>query len=143
MMACLVLPRGIVAEIKRVVFRTTNETGVRLVGEIEDCRYVVRYIIGPGGRAIQKPNYYECDNEYAERQFAYLLQREPHLRFLGELHVHPQGEAELSWKDLATVRKVLRSLPFFIAGTIVRRPFAILPVLFSRNTIVSLSCVLR
>jgi integrative and conjugative element protein (TIGR02256 family) len=142
-MACLVLPRGIVAEIKRVVFQTTNETGVRLVGEVEGRRYVVRHVIGPGGRAIQRPNYYQCDNEYAEDQFGKLLGREAHLRFLGELHVHPQGESELSRKDLATVRKVLRSLPFFIAGTILRRPFTILPVLFSRNTIMSLSCVLR
>lgn len=142
-MACLVLPRDIVAEIKRVVFRTTNETGVRLVGEFEACRYVVRYIIGPGDRAVQRPNYYQCDNEYAEKQFANLLRREPQLRFLGELHVHPQGEAELSTRDMATIRKVLRSLPFFIAGTIVRRPFTILPVLCNRNTIMSLSCVLR
>jgi hypothetical protein len=142
-MASLVLPRDILAEIKRIVFRTVNETGVRLVGEVRGRRYVVRYIIGPGERAIHRSKYYACDNEYAETRFSQLLNREPHLRFLGELHVHPDGNSDFSSRDLATIRKVRRQLPLFIAGTIRRRPFAIAPIVFNRNSSMRLTCVLR
>ena len=142
-MASLVLPQRIFGEIKQTVFQTRNETGVRLFGEIRGYRYVVRHIIGPGEGAVHRNNRYQCDNDYAEKRFNELLKREPHLKFLGELHVHPDGEARLSSTDLATIRGVLRELPFFIAGTILRRPFAIYPVLFSPGKRIALTCVLR
>jgi integrative and conjugative element protein (TIGR02256 family) len=142
-MACLVLPRDILAEIKRISFRTANETGVRLIGEARGGSHVVRHIIGPGRRAVHRSDFYECDNQYAEDRFNELWKREPGLQFLGEIHVHPNGEPELSVKDLATVRKVLTKLPFFIAGTIQRQPFRITPVLFNRGSKMRLHCVLR
>jgi proteasome lid subunit RPN8/RPN11 len=143
MTASLVVQRGTVAEIKQIVYRTTNETGVRLVGTVKGGRYLVRHIIPPGERAVHRPTAYECDNDYAEEQFNRMLARDPDLKFLGELHVHPDGVPNLSRKDLATVRRVLRELPFFIAGTITRRPFAMWPVLFNRQGRVALNCVLR
>ncbi len=142
-MACLVLPRAILAEMRRIVFRTTHETGVRLVGEAAGQRYMVRHLIGPGPRAVRRSDRYECDNRYAEDRYNELLKGEPRLEFLGELHVHPPDDARLSRQDLATVRKVLRDLPFFIAGTIRRRPFALSPVLFGRRVRRRLRCVLR
>lgn len=137
------MPRDTVAKIRRVVFATTGETGVRLVGYVRGRHYVVRHVIGPGPRVIRRANFYECDNHYSERVFASLLDREPGLLFLGELHVHTDGEMRLSAKDRATVRNVLAELPFFIAGTIRRRPFGIAPVLFRRGEQAELACVLR
>jgi hypothetical protein len=142
-MAFLVLPRDILAEIRRVAFRTSSETGVRLFGEVAGDAYLVRHIIGPGPRAVERTAYYECDNDYAEAQFASLLKSEPQLRFLGELHVHPARQPGLSSKDLGTIHKVLKELPFFVAGTIRRQPFGIAAFLFMRRTRKSLTCVLR
>lgn len=142
-MAFLVLRRDILAEVKRIVFRTPDETGVWLVGEIQDRCYVVRYVIGPGERAVHRRTFYQCDKAYAEHQISDLLKREPHLRLLGELHTHPAGNADLSSRDLATIRNVLREVPWFIAGTIQRRPFRISPALFTRCGRIRLTCVLR
>lgn len=116
---------------------------MRLVGDVRGQCYFVHHIIGPGERAVHRNDRYQCDNDYAERLFNEWLKGEPDLKFLGELHAHPGGMPELSLLDMATIRRVLKELPFFIAGTIERRPFAMHPVLFSPNKRVPLNCVLR
>jgi proteasome lid subunit RPN8/RPN11 len=129
-------------EIKDIVYRTDVETGVRLIGIVEDARYIVLHVIGPGQKAKQEIYEYECDNDHAERQFARLLEGNPNLKFLGELHVHPGGFPTLSGTDLCTVRKILEEYPFFIAGVIERHPFSIRPILFTkdRSELMEVSC---
>jgi hypothetical protein len=68
-MGFLVLLRDILVEVKRIFFRTTNETGVWLVGEIQGRCYIVRRLIVLGERAVHSREFYKCEKEYAEDQF--------------------------------------------------------------------------
>ena len=129
----LELSPQILSEIKGIVYRTDVETGVRLIGTVKGTGYIVMHVIGPGRKAKQETYAYECDNDYAEREFSRLLKGNPDLKFLGELHVHPSGFPRLSGTDLRTVRQVLKDYPFFIAGVIERHPFSMRPILFTKD----------
>src|SRR5438876_470778 len=103
----LTMPNHIFQEILEVVNACTVETGVRLFGQGTE----VKYIVGPGPKAIKEFAEYECDNEYAEKEYTRLLEEEPALKFIGELHVHPRGFLRFSSTDLETIREVLKEYP--------------------------------
>jgi hypothetical protein len=130
----LILPIGILAEIRDIVYATDTETGVRLIGIAERDRYIVRYVIGPGPEATERRYAYECDNSYAEDRFNAWLKENPALRFLGELHVHPDGFPQLSGQDRRTIAEVLREYPDFIAGVVQRNPLRLYPYLFANHS---------
>jgi proteasome lid subunit RPN8/RPN11 len=133
-MADLILPVLILAEIRDIVYATDTETGVRLIGVGQGGRYLVRYVIGPGPAAVAKPYAYECDNDYAEDRFNALLKDEPELRFLGELHAHPDGFPQLSGRDRKTITEVLKEYPEFVAGIMQRNPLRIYPYRFTKHS---------
>ena len=130
----LVLPVVILAQIRNIVYATDTETGVRLIGLARDDRYLVRHVIGPGPSALERPCAYACDNSYAEERFNELLQDEPELRFLGELHVHPDGFPRLSGHDRRTIDRVLEEYPEFIAGVMQRNPLRLYPYRFTKHS---------
>jgi proteasome lid subunit RPN8/RPN11 len=130
----LVLPVAVLAEIRDIVYATDTETGVRLIGLAEGGRYLVRYVIGPGPAAVERRYAYECDNGYAEVRFNALLKDEPGLKFLGELHVHPDGFPHLSGQDRKTINKVLREYPEFIVGVMQRNPLRLYPYRFTKDS---------
>jgi integrative and conjugative element protein (TIGR02256 family) len=130
----LILPLSILAEIRDIVYATATETGVRLIGIADGGRYLVRHVIGPGPEAVERRYAYECDNDHAEECFTALLQNEPELKFLGELHVHPDGFPHLSGRDRRTIAAVLRESPEFIAGVMQRNPLRLYPYRFTRHS---------
>ena len=129
-MSRLVIPPYLLKQVQGIVEATDTETGVRLFGIKEGQDYLIKHIIGPGKNAELEMYSYECDNGYAEEVFNKLLQEDPNLKFLGELHVHPSGFAHLSEHDRETIREVLKEYPEFIAGVMQRNPFGIHPILF-------------
>jgi len=140
----LVLPEHVFADICEVVSRTAgeNETGVALFGMTVEERSIVLAVAGPGPHATHEPAHYSADNDYTSDIFHALKSALPSLRWLGELHVHPQGMAWLSSGDRATVRKLLSSdvaqclgLEAFIAGVMQRTKegVGIYPSYFSRE----------
>ena len=139
----LVLSDGIAAEITRVAYATKLETGVRLMGIRQGDRYRVRHVIKPGPNAVERSATYQCDNDYAEKEFNRLLKDDPTLCWLGELHVHPRGYPMLSSTDRRTVREVMLGTDDclhpdeFICGVMQRvlGSLAIHPVLFTRTNI--------
>ncbi len=139
----LIFASGVYDAINRVVQAVGVETGVRLVGTIHDDRYEVLYVIGPGQNARQAPYHYCCDNQHAETVFNELIERNPELKWLGELHVHPRGFPRLSGTDLRTVRDVILGTDDtlhpeeFIAGVMLRldRHFTVSPLVFSKQNL--------
>lgn len=132
-MSRLIIPHNLFKQIQGIVEATDTETGVRLLGTKEEQDYLIKHIIGPGRNAEQEMYSYECDNDHAEEVFNKLLQEDPNLKFLGELHVHPSGFLHLSGQDRETIRKVLKEYPEFIAGVMQRNPFRMYPILFSQE----------
>jgi len=132
-MSRLVFPEKLFKQIKEIVDATNTETGVRLLGRKNGQDYLINHIIGPGKGAKKEIYSYECDNDYAEETFNRLLDKDPSLRFLGELHVHPTGFPYLSEHDEQTIQEVLKEYPEFIAGVMLRNPFRIYPILFTQN----------
>lgn len=130
----LVLPIALLGEIRDIVYATDAETGVRLIGCAAGDRYLVRHIIGPGPAAVERRYAYECDNDFAEERFHALRTSDSGLRFLGELHVHPDGFPHLSGLDRQTIAEVLREYQEFIAGVIERDPLRIHPFLFTNHS---------
>jgi hypothetical protein len=138
----LVLPKPIYREILSVVQSCGVETGVRLLGNSCGSDYLVKHVIGPGPKASHRFATYECDNTYAEKEYARLLDADPDLKFLGELHVHPTGFLRFSSTDMETIREVLKDYPVFIAGIMQRNPFRIYPVLFPEQKEMEVVCEL-
>ncbi len=126
----LIFPPSIFRELQDIVGKTDMETGVRLIGIVAGGNYTVLHLIGPGENARRERYAYECDNDYAERRFAELLEADPALIFLGELHAHPDLFCRLSATDLETVEEVLKQIPEFIAGVILRSPLTLHPIHF-------------
>jgi hypothetical protein len=130
----LILPVALLAEIRDIVYATDTETGVRLVGTACGDRYIVHHIIGPGPRAAERPDTYSCDNTYAEDRFNQWLKEDPALRFIGEMHVHPDCFPHLSGQDRKTIAEVLKEYPEFIAGIMQRNPLRLYPYLFTNHS---------
>jgi hypothetical protein len=61
----LIVPVALLGVIRDIVYATDTETGVRLVGIAGGGRYIVRHILGPGPRAIERPYAYSCDKDQA------------------------------------------------------------------------------
>jgi hypothetical protein len=93
--------------IRRSIYATAVETGVRLFGTARNGTYLVRHLIGAGPNAVERQYTYQCDNDFAEAEFNRLLQMEPDLQWLGELHAHPLGYPLLSARDIRTARDVI------------------------------------
>ncbi len=136
----LILTDEIFSAIEETVNRTGVETGVRLIGTTEAETYVVKHLIGPGPRCLEEAYTYECDNAYAEDVFNRLLEAEPGLKFLGELHCHPPGYPWLSDTDLRTIRQVLKEYPEFIAGVMQRDPLTLHPIHFPSGEEMEVVC---
>ena len=132
-MSRFVISEYLFKRIERIVDATNTETGVRLIGRKNGEDYLINHIIEPGKGAKKEIYSYECDNDYAEETFNRLLDKDPSLRFLGELHVHPTGFPYLSEHDKQTIQEVLKEYPVFIAGVMLRNPFRMYPILFTQN----------
>ncbi len=140
----LVFAEGVRDAINEIVYAVDGvETGVRLVGiRQEDC-FVIRHVIGPGEKARLDVCNYQCDNAYAETVFTELLDKDPTLEWLGELHVHPPGCPWLSRLDRKTIREVVLGTDDalhpeeFIAGVMLRvdGAFVVDPFVFTKENL--------
>ena len=128
----LIISESTYMKIWRIVYRgkvcrERLETGARLFGKIKEDRYIVEHIAGPGKNAIQRHANYECDNEYAEKLYNRLLEEDPELLWLGELHAHPSYFPRLSLTDINTCKEVLTGTDDclhpeqFICGIMIRQ----------------------
>ncbi|MCL5671111.1 MAG: hypothetical protein M1423_07435, partial [Acidobacteria bacterium] len=124
----LTIPRHVFHQIVSAVLETPAglETGVTLFGTsvpvspaapsekpgeahvaASNTAHVVLAVAGPGKRATHQPVHYSGDENYSNAIFGALASAMPGMRWLGELHVHPQGMTWLSHGDRRTVREIL------------------------------------
>src|SRR5690242_11495611 len=101
-------------DLKEIVFSTQKETGCALFGTKDDGDFQVLHLVGPGKKSKRLAFHYEADHKYQEDVFNGLLQSNPTLCFMGELHVHPHGMKNLSHGDRITIKKVLKTQEEFV-----------------------------
>lgn len=95
------------------------ETGGCLIGYIVDSfqQFVIEDCIGPGPEAKHSINYFKPDSKWQENEIERIYLESGRLKvYLGDWHVHPKGNLELSRKDKQTLLKIskfpLARLPY-------------------------------
>lgn len=84
------------------------ETGGLLLGyRSGPGEVVVSNVLGPGPRARHGKAFFIPDHEYHELEVARLYELSGRLHiYLGDWHSHPEGQAQLSRRDVKTLRKI-------------------------------------
>lgn len=103
-----------------------KETGGVLMGYWSDeDTAVITTLVGPGQRAIHKPEFFIPDQVYHEKEIERIYTASNRTEtYLGDWHTHPHARAYLSQQDKSTLRKIARYKParlskplMFILGT--------------------------
>ena len=88
------------------------ETGGVLAGYIDSSSgdTVVQVAVGPGPKAIHRPNRFLPDHDYHEKEIATIYAESGRTQsYVGDWHTHPHGNEKLSLSDRRTLARIARA----------------------------------
>lgn len=86
-----------------------NETGGVFIGywSTNSRDVVIVHVVGPGPGAVHSPKHFHPDSDYHMVQVAKHYEKSGRIHtYLGDWHTHPEGNADLSWSDRETLKKI-------------------------------------
>lgn len=103
----LVFGDGIYSQLCSLSRTFQEEFAVTLFGEVRGNEHYVTHIAPPGKNASSSWARCTNDKDFEAAFFERLQKDKPEIEWLGDLHAHPPGFAELSSTDRRTIRKIL------------------------------------
>lgn len=137
----LALGDGIYLQICQLAQEYEGEFSVMLFGKVTGDEHLVLYIAPPGKNAKSEQAFCTSDSEHESEFFSRLLEQDPAIEWLGDLHAHPPGIPWLSHTDRRTIRRILLGTSDavhpkqYVAGVMLRTStdLDIFPVYFTRE----------